>query len=62
MRKFLITKKTNVDLTVSNIDQNNIKLFLILNLTKEQMNYDWNVDTNSGKITSNNQNQNTLLI
>ncbi|MFQ5782384.1 MAG: hypothetical protein ACE5GR_04950 [Nitrosopumilus sp.] len=47
-------KKTIVDLTVSNIDSQNYQIIFNFESQKGQINYDWNVDVNSGKITANN--------
>jgi len=48
-------KKTKVELTVSNIDLEEYQVVLNFESHKGEMNYNWNVDMGSGKITSNNQ-------
>jgi len=48
-------KKTNVELTVSSIDSEEYQVVLNFESHNGEMNYDWNVDMGSGKITSNNQ-------
>ena len=48
-------KKTKVELTVSNIDSDEYQVVLNFESHKGEMNYNWNVDMDSGKITSNNQ-------
>jgi len=48
-------KKTKVELTVSNIDSEEYQVILNFESHKGEMNYDWNVDMGSGKISSNNQ-------
>ncbi len=48
-------KKTKVELTVSNIDSEEYQVILNFESHKGEMNYNWNVDMDSGKITSNNQ-------
>ncbi len=47
-------KKTKVGLTVSNIDSEVYQVILNFESHKGEMNYDWNVDTSSEKIISNN--------
>jgi len=48
-------KKTKVELTVSSIDSEEYQVVLNFESHKGEMNYNWNVDMGSGKITSNNQ-------
>jgi len=48
-------KKTKVELAVSNIDSEEYQVILNFESHKGEMNYNWNVDMGSGKITSNNQ-------
>ncbi len=48
-------KKTKVELIVSNIDSEEYQFILNFESHKGEMNYNWNVDMDSGKITSNNQ-------
>ena len=48
-------KKTKVELTVSSIGLEEYQVILNFESHKGEMNYDWNVDMSSGKITSNNQ-------
>ncbi|MDH3695734.1 MAG: hypothetical protein OEQ94_01725 [Nitrosopumilus sp.] len=52
--KIFDNKKTTVDLTVSNIDAEKYQVILNFESHKGEMNYDWNVDTTSGEIVSNN--------
>ena len=47
-------KKTKVDLTVSSIDSEEYQIVLNFTSHKGKMNYDWNVNTNSEEIISNN--------
>ncbi len=53
--KIYDNKKTNVELTVSSVDSEEYQVVLNFESHKGEMNYNWNVDMNSGKITSNNQ-------
>ena len=53
--KIYDNKKTKVELTVSNIDSEEYQVILNFKSHKGEMNYDWNIDMNSEKITSNNQ-------
>ena len=52
--KIFDNKKTKVDLTVSEIESEKYQIVLTFESHKGVMNYDWNVNTDSGKITSNN--------
>ena len=52
--KIYDNKKTNVELSVSNVELENYQVVLNFESYKGEMNYDWNIDTSSGKITSNN--------
>jgi len=52
--KIFNNKKTKVDLAVTNIDSEEYQVVLNFESHKGEMNYDWNVDVISGKITSNN--------
>ena len=52
--KIFDNKKTTVDLTVSNIDSEKYQVVFNFESHKGEMNYDWNVDTSSGEIVSNN--------
>ena len=47
-------KKTTVNLTVTNIDAQKYQVLFDFESHKGQINYDWNVDVNTGEITSNN--------
>ena len=47
-------KKTKVELTVSSIDSEEYQVVLNFKSHKGEMNYDWNVNMSSEKITSNN--------
>jgi len=53
--KIYDNKKTKVELIVSNIDSEEYQVILNFESHKGEMNYDWNVDMGSEKITSNNQ-------
>ena len=53
--KIFDNKKTTVGLTVSGIESEKYQVVLNFESHKGEMNYDWNVDMNSGEITSNNQ-------
>jgi hypothetical protein len=53
--KIYDNKKTKVELTVSNIDSEEYQVILNFKSHKGEMNYDWNVNTSSEKIISNNQ-------
>ena len=53
--KIYDNKKTKVGLTVSNIDSEEYQVILNFKSHKGEMNYNWNVDMNSEKIISNNQ-------
>ncbi len=53
--KIYDNKKTKVELIVSNIDSEEYQVILNFESHKGEMNYDWNVNTSSEKITSNNQ-------
>ena len=52
--KIFDNKKTNIELIVSNIEPEKYQVVLNFESHKGTINYDWNVNTNSGKITSNN--------
>lgn len=51
--KIFNNKKTTVDLTVTNIDAQKYKVVFNFQSHKGEINYDWNVDVGSGKITGN---------
>ena len=53
--KIYDSKKTNVELTVSSVGSEEYQVVLNFESHKGEMNYNWNVDMSSGKITSNNQ-------
>ena len=53
--KIYDNKKTKVELTISNIDSVEYQVVLNFKSHKGEMNYNWNVDMSSEKITSNNQ-------
>ncbi len=53
--KIYDNKKTNVELTVSSVGSEEYQVVLNFESHKGEMNYNWNVDMTSGKITSNNQ-------
>ncbi len=52
--KIYNNKKTVVDLTVSSVGSEEYQVVLNFESHKGEMNYDWNVNMGSGKITSNN--------
>ena len=47
-------KKTTIDFTVTNVDAQNYQVILNFESHKGEMNFDWDVDANTGDITSNN--------
>ena len=47
-------KKTNVELTVTELESEQYQVVLIFESHKGVLDYDWNVNSNSGNITSNN--------
>lgn len=47
-------KKTTCDLIVSSMDSDNHQVVLNFQSDKGEINFDWNVDASSGKITANN--------
>ena len=53
--KIYDNKKTKVELIISNIDSEEYQVILNFESHKGKMNYDWNVNTSSEKIISNNQ-------
>ena len=53
--KIYDNKKTKVELTVSSVGSEEYQVVLNFESHKGEMNYNWNVDMGSGKITSNNQ-------
>ena len=53
--KIYDNKKTKVELIISNINSEEYQVVLNFKSHKGEMNYDWNVDVSSEKITSNNQ-------
>jgi len=53
--KIYDNKKTEVGLTVSSVGSEEYQVVLNFVSHKGEMNYNWNVDMGSGKITSNNQ-------
>ena len=52
--KIYDNKKTKVELTISNIDSEEYQVVLNFKSYNGEMNYNWNVNTSSEKITSNN--------
>ncbi|MFQ5496842.1 MAG: hypothetical protein ACE5DU_03050 [Nitrosopumilus sp.] len=52
--KIFNNKKTNVELTVTKIDSEKYQVVFNFESYNGEINYDWNVDVDSGKITSNN--------
>jgi len=53
--KIYDNKKTKVELIISSIDSEEYQVILNFESHKGKMNYDWNVNTSSEKIISNNQ-------
>ena len=53
--KIYDNKKTNVELIVSSVGSEEYQVVLNFESHKGEMNYSWNVNMDSGKITSNNQ-------
>ena len=53
--KIYDNKKTNVELIVSGVGSETYQVMLNFKSYKGEMSYDWNVDTGSEEITSNNQ-------
>jgi len=53
--KIYDNKKTKIELTVSSVGSEEYQVVLNFKSHKGEMNYNWNVDIDSGKITSNNQ-------
>ena len=47
-------KKTTVDLTITNVNSEEYKIILNFKSYNGEMNYDWNVNADTKKITSNN--------
>ena len=47
-------KKTNIELIVTELESEQYQIVLMFESHKGILNYDWNVNSNSGKITSNN--------
>ena len=54
-------KKTIVDLIISKINGEEYNIILNFKSYKSELNYDWNVDKNLGKITSNNQDSKYII-
>ena len=52
--KIFDNKKTSVELTVSNINSEEYQIIFNFKSHKGEMNYDWNVNSSSGEISSNN--------
>jgi hypothetical protein len=59
--KIFDNKKTIVELSVSKINDEEYHFILDFKSYKGELNYDWNVDKISGKITSNNQNSKHII-
>ena len=47
-------KKTNVELTVTELESEQYQVMLVFESHKGFLDYDWNINVNSGNITSNN--------
>ena len=47
-------KKTNVELTVTELESEQYQVVLVFESHKGFLDYDWNINSNSGNITSNN--------
>ena len=54
MKKFFGHKKTTVELIVTNVNSDEYNVILNFKSYKGEMNFDWNVNISSEKITSNN--------
>ncbi len=59
--KIYDNKKTKLEVTVSNIDSDEYQVVLNFKSHKGEMNYDWNIDMSSEKITSNNQESKNII-
>jgi hypothetical protein len=59
--KIFDNKKTIVELSVSKINDEEYHFILDFKSYKGELNYDWNVNKISGKITSNNQNSKHII-
>lgn len=59
--KIFDNKKTIVELSVSKINDDEYHFILDFKSYKGELNYDWNVDKISGKITSNNQDSKHII-
>ena len=59
--KIYDNKKTKVSLVVSNIDSEKHQVLFTFESHKGTMNYDWNVNVNSGDITANNPESKHIL-
>ena len=52
--KIFDNKKTNVELTVTELELEQYQVVLVFESHKGVLDYDWNVNSNTGNITSNN--------
>lgn len=59
--KIFDNKKTSVELTVSNINSEEYQIIFNFKSHKGEMNYDWNVNSSSGEISSNNSESKYLI-
>lgn len=59
--KIFDDKKTIVELSVSSVNSEEYQVVLNFESHKGEMNYDWSVDMNSGKIIANNQETKYIL-
>lgn len=59
--KIFDNKKTIVELSVSKINDDKYHFILDFKSYKGELNYDWNIDKISGKITSNNQDSKHII-
>jgi hypothetical protein len=59
--KIFDNKKTSVELTVSNINLEEYQIIFNFKSHKGEINYDWNVNSSSGEISSNNSESKYLI-
>lgn len=59
--KIFDNKKTSVELTVSNINLEEYQIIFNFKSHKGEINYDWNINSSSGEISSNNSESKYLI-
>lgn len=59
--KIYDNKKTSVDVIVENTDSDNYRVVLDFKSYKGELNYDWNVNMQTGDISANNQNGKNII-